>query len=66
MDSKFLTWATGKIKLSSTEVGMEALETSGNQAVSFGHVRWQFVIGSGQLMGSTAREGVLGCRHNTG
>lgn len=66
MNSKFLTWAAGKIKLSSTELGMEALETSGNQEVGFGHVRWHFVIGSGQLTGSTAGEGGLGCRHNTG
>lgn len=65
MNSKFLTWATGKIKLS-TELGMEALDTSGNQEVGFGHVRWQFVIGSGQLTGSTAREEGLGCRHNAG
>lgn len=38
MNSKFLTWATGKIKLSSTELGTEALETSGNQEAGFGHV----------------------------
>lgn len=66
MNSKFLTWATGKIKLSSTELGTDTLETSGNQEVGFGHVRGHFVIGSGQLIGSTAREGALGCRHNTG
>lgn len=36
MNSKFLTWATGKIKLASTELGMEALETIGDQQVGFG------------------------------
>lgn len=39
MNSKFLTWATGKIKLSSTELSTEALETCVDQEVGFGHVR---------------------------
>ena len=45
---------------------MEALETSGNQEVGFGHVRGPFVTGSEQLTGSAAREEGLGCRHTAG
>lgn len=36
MNSKFLTWATGKIKLALSELGIEALETTGDQQVGFG------------------------------
>lgn len=52
MNSKFLTWATGKIILTSSELDMEALGTTGDQVLDV----CRCIVDSGQLGLQLGRE----------